>query len=101
MSTEKTTDLLNVYVLHRPESVKLDNLENDVWRKIANIKAEQVNSWPRYRYATVVLALILGLTAGEFGKLNEREKTSPQMLNLQVFKALDGNLPSNKIAGNI
>lgn len=113
MNEQKSKDLLNVYVLHKPDSAKLNRLENEVWRKISAIKAGQQENWlnkflasvfvPQYRFATVALALIIGLTVGGLTKTNlpADEVNLSEMLDLQVFKVQDGHLPSNHIEGKI
>lgn len=87
---------------------RLDNLEGDVWRLIHARRAAR-GAWrwpppplaPRFRLAAVGLAIAVGLLAGGApGGLTAGE-ASLQALDMQVFTARAGHLPSTVLAGRI
>ncbi len=103
----KLDGLLRAY-LRVPDTIKLNYLEQDVWRGIHSRSKE---TWlerfiipvltPQYRLATITLALIVGLFVGEFTKINySAQEISARALNMQVFSVRNMNISTNKLIGN-
>lgn len=95
---------------HEPANADLSHLEQDVWRRIHARETKERPDWlegllapllvPQYRFATMAVAIALGLFAGEL--------TNPPIpvrgvsaFNMQVFSATDGNLPSNILMSSL
>lgn len=107
MGKEALENAVTAY-LKRPQEDRLDRLEKHVWQRI---RARQLNDnpgWlerllepifiPQYRFATIALAMALGLSAGEYTKAQLGALPSisaAQMLNLDAFSPDKGLLFTN------
>ncbi len=97
--------LIKLYV-KAPEK-PLAGLEREVWQRIHARQAAAQQGWPerlldalllpKYRFATIVLAILLGLAAGGLTGHDAGETSPVSLLNMQVFSAQDSHLPSSVI----
>lgn len=89
---------------------RLNRLESDVWQKINAIQIDKSLSWqekmflafgvPEFRFASVTIALLLGLGMGIIMPFQQDKITSPRHeMGLHVFAANVEYLPSTILEG--
>lgn len=102
--------LIFLHSKNEAPSCNLDRLENDVWQKIHAIQADRGLPWqekmflafavPQFRFASITLALMLGLGMGIIMPFQQDIIKSPrQEMGLHVFAANVEYLPSNILEG--
>lgn len=102
--------LLAMHFKSLPSDKKLGRLESDVWQKINAIQTDKALSWqekmflafgvPEFRFASVTLALLLGLGMGVIMPFEQNNVMSPrQEMGLHVFAANVEYLPSTILEG--
>lgn len=107
MEKDKLDSLLEQYCGSSLDMSKLKHLEQDVWREINRVEAEKPRSLierllavvfvPKYRYASVTFALVVGLLLGSLSEKNAPFQQASLSLNFDVFSSNYQHLPSTRL----
>ena len=106
----KTIDKLLVrHFSKHPDTSRLDHLEQDVWRKIRMQATDITLPWyekmvlafsvPQFRFASIVMAVVIGLSLSYAMPLFSEAATS-ELMGLKIFAADTPFLLTNQIAGS-
>lgn len=106
----KTLDrLLSIHFRAEVNNSKLDHLEQDVWRKIRMQAADIALPWyekmvlafsvPQFRLASIVMAIVIGLSLSPVIPFPS-DASASEAMGLKVFAANTPYLLTNKITGN-
>ncbi len=96
MPREPIDKLISLHFKHERKAYKLDMLEQDVLQRVHTRQASSGFSWRELSVASIALALVVGLGAGNV--LQQGQSLSREM-GLHIFSAQVGYLPSTLLEG--
>jgi len=106
MSNSSLDRFLNLILIKDKKNSHLDNLENDVLRKLATIRKDQELSWyekiilsfsvPQFRVASLSIAILIGMSVSPFFTPLQNNSADTALVS-NIFSAESTYLPVNLI----